>query len=90
MNDRVKHQLKEQIDVQKADPKAEVTVFIFLPTPHFFNTILEDCTNDKLGFAPHSSRPSPKQIEPYHPAERMILLVTSFSRKISKIPFLKF
>jgi hypothetical protein len=39
MNDRIKHkQMTGQMNHQKADPKANPSVFLFFPNAHFFQT----------------------------------------------------
>jgi hypothetical protein len=40
MNDRNKHKVTGQMNHQTADPKANASVFLFLPTAHFLKTIL--------------------------------------------------
>ena len=66
MNDRIKHkQVKEQINHQTADPKANASVFLFFPTAHFLKTILASRTNGTFGFARHTSRPFAKPKEPF-------------------------
>lgn len=40
MNDRNKHKVTGQMNHQKADPKANASVFLFFPTAHFLKTIL--------------------------------------------------
>lgn len=40
-------------------------VFYFLPTAHFFKTILASRTNGTFGFAQHTSRPFAKPKEPF-------------------------
>ena len=41
----------KKVAIQAADPKANASVFIFLPTAHFFKTILAKCTNATFSFA---------------------------------------
>ena len=67
MNDRIKHkQVKEQINHQTADPKANASVFLFFPTSHFLKTILTSRTNGTFAFAPtHQADPSAKAKEPF-------------------------
>ncbi|MGR6088311.1 MAG: hypothetical protein ACU4F9_09045 [Arcticibacter sp.] len=51
MNDRNKHKVTGQVNHQTADPKANATVFLFLPTAHFLKPILASRTNVSFGFA---------------------------------------
>jgi hypothetical protein len=51
MNDRNKHKVTGQMNHQKADPKANASVFLFFSTAHFLKTILASCTNGTFGFA---------------------------------------
>jgi hypothetical protein len=60
MNDKNKHKVTEQMNQQKADPKANASVFLFFPTAHFLKTILASRTNGTFGFARHTSRPFSK------------------------------
>ena len=41
----------KKVTIQAADPKANASVFLFLPTAHFFKTILARCTNATFSFA---------------------------------------
>jgi hypothetical protein len=50
---------------QKADPKANASVFLFFSTAHFFKTILASRTNGAFGFARHTNRPCAKPKEPF-------------------------
>ncbi|MCC5937774.1 MAG: hypothetical protein JJU34_10875 [Lunatimonas sp.] len=46
MNDRNKKKIRtEKVNIQTADPKANASVCLFLPTAHFFKTILTNRTN---------------------------------------------
>jgi len=45
MNDRNKHKVTGQMNHQTADPKANASVFLFLPNAHFLKTILASRTN---------------------------------------------
>ena len=65
MNDRNKHKVTGQMNHQKADPKANASVFLFFPTAHFLKTILASRTNGTFGFARHTSRPFAKPKEPF-------------------------
>lgn len=49
---------------QTADPKANASVLLFLPTAHFLKTILVSRTNVPFVFARHTSRPFAKPKEP--------------------------
>jgi hypothetical protein len=51
MNDRNKHKMNGQMRHQKADSKANASVFLFFSTAHFLKTILASCTNGTFGFA---------------------------------------
>ena len=67
MNDRIKHkQVTGQMNHQIADPKANASVFLFLPTAHFFKTILASRTNGTFAFGrTHKADPSPIAKEPF-------------------------
>ena len=52
MNDRNKHKVTGQMKHQRADPKANASVFLFFPTAHFLKTILASRTNSTFGFFP--------------------------------------
>ncbi len=65
MNDRNKHKVTGQMNHQTADPKANASVFLFIPTAHFLKTILASRTNGTFGFARHTSRPFAKPKEPF-------------------------
>jgi hypothetical protein len=41
----------KKVNMRAADPKAKASVFLFLPTAHFFKTILARCTNATFSFA---------------------------------------
>jgi hypothetical protein len=56
MNDRNKHKVTGQMKHQRADPKANASVFLFFPTAHFLKTILTSRTNGTFGFARHTSQ----------------------------------
>jgi hypothetical protein len=65
MNDRNKHKVTGQMNRQKADTKANASVFLFFPTAHFLKTILTSRTNGTFGFARHASQRSSKPKEPF-------------------------
>ena len=65
MNDRNKHKVTGQMNHRTADPKANDSIFLFLPTALFLKTILAIRTNGTFGFAPHISRPFTKPKEPF-------------------------
>ncbi len=65
MNERNKHKVTGQMNHQTADPKANASVFLFLPNAHFLKTILASRTNGTFGIARHTSRPFAKPKEPF-------------------------
>ena len=65
MNDRNNHKVTGQMNHEKADPKANASVFLFFFTAHFFKTILASRTNGTFGFARHTSQPFAKPKEPF-------------------------
>ena len=66
MNDRIKHkQVTSQMNHQKADPKANASVFLFFSNAHFLKTIFSKRTNGTFGFARHTSLPFAKIKEPF-------------------------
>jgi hypothetical protein len=56
MNDRNKHLVTGQMNIQTADPKANASIFLFFFTAHFIKTILTSRTNGTFGFARYTSR----------------------------------
>ena len=84
MNDRNKHKVTGQMNHQKADPKANASVFLFFPTAHFLKTILASRTNGTFGFARHTSRPFAKPNVPFFataPTDRATIYQTLFILK---------
>jgi len=57
--------MTEKVNIQKADPKANASVFLFFPTAHFLKTILASRTIGTFGFARLTSRPFAKPKEPF-------------------------
>ena len=59
MTDIMKQKIRtEKVNIQKADSKANSSVFLFFPNAHFLKTILANRTNGTFGFARHTSRTS--------------------------------
>jgi hypothetical protein len=58
MNDRNKHKITGQMNHQTADPKANASVFLFLPKAHFLKTIFAQSTNGTFA-KPHKPTHSP-------------------------------
>jgi hypothetical protein len=54
-----------QVNHQTAGPKANASVFLFFPNPHFLKPILASRTNGTFGFARHTSQPFAKPKEPF-------------------------
>ncbi len=79
MNDRIKHkQVPEQMNNQTADPRANASVFLFLPTAHFLKTILASRTNGTFAFAPtHKADPSVKSKEPFFANAQLSIKINS-------------
>jgi hypothetical protein len=55
----------EKVNIQKADSKANASVFLFFLNAHFLKTILANRTNGTFGFARNTSRPFAKPKEPF-------------------------
>jgi hypothetical protein len=79
MTDIMKQKIRtEKVNNQTADPKANASVFLFLPTAHFLKTILASRTNGTFGFARHTSRPFAKPKEPFFANARQNVEFSNF------------
>ena len=66
MTDIMKQKIRtEKVNIQKADSKANASVFLFFLNAHFLKTILANRTNGTFGFARNTSRPFAKPKEPF-------------------------
>ena len=77
MNDRNKHKVTGKMNHQTADPIANASVFLFLPTAHFLKTVLTSRINGTFGFASsHEANASAKAKEPFFAnAQKNITLI---------------
>jgi hypothetical protein len=89
MNDRIKHkQVTRKTNHQTAEPKANASVFLFFPTPHFLKTILACRTSGTFGFAPtHKADPSQNQKSHFFPTakEHLSRLIHTLRLMLKKI-----